>query len=479
MKKLLAVILLVALCASLCVAFTACREEEGIVFYHTMGQPLRKVLDKYIAKFNEIYPNIKISHKQVGGYDDVKKQINRDLDVGKEPYIAYCYPDHVAGYNLAGATVELDTYMYSKDVIPAGKFGNTSEMAVGMTEAEVNDLKAGGFFDEGLQFGQNAEGKTPMYTLPFSKSTEVLYYNKTFFTANNIPVPTHWWCTDSCPADCNSSMEKVCEKIRSLDSKCTPLGYDSEANWFITMCEQYSTVLEGNPHLYTTADGDHYVFDNQYTKEFVKRFNSWRSKNYVTTQKIYGKYTSNLFKEQSSYMSIGSSAGANNQVPAKTNGKYLFDVGIATIPQMSTEKENHRVISQGPSLVMFQKANKDEEMQAWLFVKYLITNTQFQAEFSRTSGYVPVLGSVMQDEVYKDFLDSADGGDFIAALTAKVCVEQSYAYYTSPAFVGSSSARDEVNALLVKCLGLKGTDLDDQIDKAFKEAIENCKKNSL
>ncbi len=118
-------------------------------------------------------------------------------------------------------------------------------------------------------------------------------------------------------------------------------------------------------------------------------------------------------------------------------------------------------------------------MQAWLFVKYLITNTQFQAEFSRTSGYVPVLGSVMQDEVYKDFLDSADGGDFIAALTAKVCVEQSYAYYTSPAFVGSSSARDEVNALLVKCLGLKGTDLDDQIDKAFKEAIENCKKNSL
>ena len=55
MKKLLAVILLVALCASLCVAFTACREEEGIVFYHTMGQPLRKVLDKYIAKFNEIY----------------------------------------------------------------------------------------------------------------------------------------------------------------------------------------------------------------------------------------------------------------------------------------------------------------------------------------------------------------------------------------------------------------------------------------
>ena len=476
MKKLLAAILLVALCASLCVA---CREEEGIVFYHTMGAPLRKVLDKYIAKFNEIYPDIVISHKQVGGYDDVKKQINRDLDVGKEPHLAYCYPDHVAGYNLAGATVELDVYMNSTETIPAGKFGNKEAMPVGMTEAQINDLKAGGFYEEGLQFGQNADGKTPMYTLPFSKSTEVLYYNKTFFTANNIPVPTHWWCDENCEAGCNSSMEKVCQRILELKPDCTPLGYDSEANWFITMCEQYSTVLEGNPQLYTSATGEHYLFNNETTKSFVKRFNEWRSKNYVTTQKIYGKYTSNLFKEQESYMSIGSSAGANNQVPEKVNGKYKFDVGIATIPQMNSDVTKHKVISQGPSLCMFQKANKDEEMQAWLFIKFLLTNAQFQAEFSRASGYVPVLGSVMDDPVYQEFLDNADGGDFIAALTAKVCIEQASAYYTSPAFVGSSAARDEVNALLVKCLGLKGADLDKQIDAAFEEAIKNCEKNSF
>lgn len=477
MKKILAAVLLVILCASLFATFAACREEEGITFYHTMGASLRAVLDEYIAKFNEIYPDIKITHKQVGGYDDVRNQINRDLDVGKEPYIAYCYPDHVAGYNLAGAVVELDDYINSTAMIEAGKYGNAEAQPVGLSEAQIKDLQAGGFYEEGRQFQAKEDGSTPMYTLPFAKSTEVLYYNKTFFNANNIPVPTHWWCTEACAADCNSSMEKVCQAIIKEKPKCTPLGYDSEANWFITMCEQYSTVLDGNPVLYTSADGDHYLFNNEYTKEFMTRFNTWRRNNYVTTQNIYGKYTSNLFKTQDSYMSIGSSAGANNQVPEKVNGKYPFEVGIATIPQMNPEKP--KVISQGPSLCLFQKADKDTEMQAWLFIKYLVTNTEFQAKFSQVSGYVPVLGSVMDDPIYTDeFLALADGGDYIAALTAKVCVEQASAYYTSPAFIGSSNARDEVNALLVKCLGFKDN-IAAQMDDAFEKAVINCKKNDF
>ena len=44
-----------------------------IVFYHTMGQNLRNVLEAYIVEFNKLYPNITIEHSQVGGYDDVRK----------------------------------------------------------------------------------------------------------------------------------------------------------------------------------------------------------------------------------------------------------------------------------------------------------------------------------------------------------------------------------------------------------------------
>ena len=34
--------------------------EVNLVFYHTMGQNLRDVLDLYIAEFNALYPNITI-----------------------------------------------------------------------------------------------------------------------------------------------------------------------------------------------------------------------------------------------------------------------------------------------------------------------------------------------------------------------------------------------------------------------------------
>ena len=85
------------------------------------------------------------------------------------------------------------------------------------------------------------------------------------------------------------------------------------------------------------------------------------------------------------------------------------------------------------------------------------------------SGYVPVIKSVTNNEVYADFLAKADGGDYVSALSAKVCLEQEDAYYTSPAFNGSSTARDEVAGLLTKCLTIPdGTDVDAEIQKAFR-----------
>ena len=91
------------------------------------------------------------------------------------------------------------------------------------------------------------------------------------------------------------------------------------------------------------------------------------------------------------------------------------------------------------------------------------------------SGYVPVIKSVAQNDVYADFLAKADGGNYVSALSAKVCLEQEDAYYTSPAFNGSSTARDEVAALLPACLTIPDSaDVDAEIDRLFKKAVESC-----
>ena len=109
------------------------------------------------------------------------------------------------------------------------------------------------------------------------------------------------------------------------------------------------------------------------------------------------------------------------------------------------------------------------------FIKYLTTNVDFQAEFSVASGYVPVLKSVANNEAYADFVAKADGGDYISALSAKVCLAQADTYYTSPAFLGSSTARDQVGALLAKCLTLPDNgNVDAAIEAAFEDAIDEC-----
>jgi multiple sugar transport system substrate-binding protein len=238
------------------------------------------------------------------------------------------------------------------------------------------------------------------------------------------------------------------------------------------MCEQLDST-------YTSATGDHFLFDNETNRNFVKKFRDWYQKGYVTTQELYGSYTSTLFVKAEkevgkSYMSIGSSAGATHQRPEKVNDSYPFEVGIATVPQM--DANNPKVISQGPSLCIFNKENTQEVLASWLFVKFLTTNINFQAEFSMVSGYMPVIKSVMNDEIYKqEFLAKANGGDNIAALSIKVGLEQEKAYYVSPAFHGSSVARNEVGKLIQKCFTAKTDDVDGMIKKAFADAVSECK----
>ncbi len=466
-KVILATLLLLALCLN-AVAMTGCGpqtvagdfvvpengydgSEVTIKFAHTMGQNLRDVLDQYILEFNALYPNIHIEHEQVGNYDDVRNQIKTQITVGNQPNIAYCYPDHVALYNMAKAVVTLDDLIAS-DITVTRNDGTTETL--GLTDAQIADFIQG-YYNEGKQFG---DGK--MYTMPLSKSTEVLYYNKTFFEANEIEVPTTW-----------DELEAVCAKIKQLDPNSVPLGYDSESNWFITMCEQLKLP-------YTSATGEHFRFNTAENRAFVAEFREWYQKGYFTTQEILGSYTSELFKatenENRSYMSIGSSAGATHQRPTKGDDGYPFDVGIAPIPQ--ADASNPKVISQGPSLCIFNKANPQEVVASWLFVKFLTTTVAFQADFSMASGYVPVIKSVADHPVYAAFLDGANGGDNIAALSAKVCLAQEASYYTSPAFNGSSTAREQVGLLLQTCfVSPDGGDVDAMIKKAFDAAIAECK----
>ena len=413
-----------------------------IVFYHTMGEASRAILNKYIAEFNKLYPNITVEHKQIGGYDDVRSQIMMEITCGQQPNIAYCYPDHVALYNIANAVQPLDALINSTEVVH--RADGTTE-TIGLTQEQLDDF-IDGFYDEGREFGDGM-----MYSMPFSKSTELLYYNKTFFEAHNLTVPATW-----------DEMEVLCEAIKQIDPDCIPLCYDSEANWFITMCAQLNSP-------YTSASGDHFLFDNEENYAFVARLREWFEKGYIATTEVIGGYSSDLFSQGQCYMSIASSAGARYQ---NDNGRCDFEVGIASIPQV--DLSNPKVISQGPSLCIFKDSNPEEVMASWLFVKFLTTNADLQAEFALQSGYMPVLESVVDHPVYREILAMANGYENLPLLAAKVALEQASACFTSPAFYGSAAAREVVGELLWICMTAPDCNTMAGIQRAFKDAIDEC-----
>ena len=427
-------------------------EEITIVFYHTMGKNLREILDKYIAEFNKLYPNITIEHKQFDGYDAVRNQIATEITVGNQPNIAYCYSDHVALYNIANVVQTLDSYIESIDFIT--RADGTTE-TIGLSQEQIDNF-IDAFYEEGRTYGNDT-----MYTLPMSKVTEVLYYNKTFFEEHALNVPTTW-----------DELEKICAYIKKIDPDCIPLGYDSESNWFITMCEQL-----GSPYTSATK-GEEFLFNNQTNRDFVARFRSWYEKGYVTTKEISGGYPSTLFTKNPSetgncYMCIASTSGAKFQIPNKFDGMYEFEVGIAPVPQV--DSKNPKIISQGPSLCIFKKADKNEVLASWLFVKFLTTNLDFQAEFALASGYMPVLENITDNEVYAAELDLANGYEGLALLAARVALNQADAYYTTPTFNGSSAARDEVAKLLQFCLIDPSCATPEGILAAFEDAVAACK----
>ena len=421
-----------------------------VVFYHSMGAKLQGVLDTYIEEFNKLYPNITIEHSSMGDYDGVRDQIKTQLTAGAQPNIAYCYPDHVALYNVTKKVIPLNNFIDSTIEV-TDALGNKT--VLGLTAEQKADFIEG-YYNEGAAF----DSVGTMYTLPMSKSTEALYYNKTFFEENNLSVPTTW-----------EEMEQVCAAIKAIDPACIPLGYDSEANWFITMCEQYGSA-------YTSLDkDDHFQFNNETNRGFVKKFNEWFRKGYVTTEEIHGSYTSGLFtatEGQRCYMVIGSTGGASYQTPPTVDGNPLFETGMATPPQVNPDAP--KVISQGPSLCLFDSENPQEVVASWLFMKFLTTDVSFQAEFSMASGYAPVIKSVQENTVYQGWLDKASGYNNLTALSVKLALSQSDAYFVSPAFNGSSKARDEVGILMQTALVKTDADIDAVIEKLFKDAVGKC-----
>ena len=406
-----------------------------VKFWHTMGQANQAMLDRMIATFEEANPDIVIEEFSQGGYDDIAKKLGDAIPAGTTPTMSFCYPDNVASYIEAGAVEDMSSYVSNEEY--------------GMDTSDY----VSAYWNEGKSYGQQG-----LYSVPYAKSTEVMFYNATVFAEKGYQVPTTW-----------DEMWTLCNQMKAdFPSLKAPLGYDSDSNLFITMCEQ-----NGIP--YTTkegGEGDHYIFDNAQAKAMVTELKAkYDAKLLVTKGSLpNATYTSTMFTNAEVLMSIGSTGGTTY------NKSLNFDIGVAPIP---AGKNNRHVISQGPSICFFSRCTKAQKVAAWKFYKH-ITNAENSANFAIETGYEPVRNSSYQTPAFLNYMSqgqktgnayiaNCQGGNLLA--TAANCTKECYEnqYFTSDVFDGSDAARDAVGGILANVF-LK----DMSVDDAFSTAVTSC-----
>lgn len=120
-----------------------------------------------------------------------------------------------------------------------------------------------------------------------------------------------------------------------------------------------------------------------------------------------------------------------------------------TIPQFDTE--NPVMISQGPSICVFNKEDPQEVLASWLFAQFMLTN-ETQIAYSSTEGYVPVTTKAQESAEYKDYL-AREGEDNdlyydVKIKAAKLLLENTDNTFVTPVFNGSANLRNAAGQLI-------------------------------
>jgi len=390
-------------------------EEINVTFWHVYGQGKSALLDILIAEFEELYPNINVESISQGSYTDLKSKTISSISAGNTPDLLVGYPDHFAEYLNGKAIISLDNFV------------DDPTWGLDLTDFITS------YVEENQQY---ADGK--MYSMPYSKSTEMLVYNKTVFDYHNITLPTDRPVTWE-------ELEVYAETIvGDGDMQCDYLiNYDSSANLFITGSRQW----DGG---YTNLEGEVLV-DNANTLTMLNYLDELFTSKTLTLPLAWDEaYGSANFLKGDVCMTVGSTAGISYNVPLPGNeGKFgQFDLGIAAIPQH--EDGVASVMQQGPNVAIMSDTSDAERLASWLLITYL-TSTEATAQWAKDTGYLPVRYSAYDSDFYQDFLNDPDPDFLYESMTANAAYLQVDAFKYDSAFanrVTSSDVRDEAGLAL-------------------------------
>lgn len=412
------------------------------------------IYEQSIEDFEALYPGIHVNLRLYTDYGKIYNDVITNIATGTTPNVCITYPDHIATY-LTG----------SNCVAPLDALFADEKYGFGGSELRYDGPDAEEMIP---QFLQECAFGGAHYAIPYMRSTEACYVNKTYVEALGYQVPDVltwdfvWEVSEAATAKNADGTYRV-----NGQNVLIPFLYKSTDNMMIQLLAQAGAG-------YSTASGDIQLF-NDTTRGILKTVAQHTKSGAFSTFKISG-YPANFLNAGQCIFAVDSTAGSTWMgsdaplVDIDREKLVQFETEVRMIPQL--DPENPKMISQGPSVCVFNKDDPQEVLASWLFAQYLLTN-EVQIAYAQTEGYVPVTAKAQNSAAYQDYL-AREGEDNEAHYAVKLQASKLLLEHTGDTFVtavfnGSASLRNAAGQLIEDTT--KATRRKQTVDDAFLDSL--------
>ncbi len=332
-----------------------------LTFYYPVAVPgpITQIIDGYITKFQQQNPNIKVNAVLSGGYGDTLTKIQTTIKGGGTP------PD---------LAVMLSTDLYS--LVDS----NAVQPLDDYIKAAGGDTFTSDFYPA---FLANSNYQGHIWSLPFQRSTPVLYYNKDMFKAAGLD-PSHG------PANFQEMVTDA-QKLTKSDGSTWGIEISSDGipYWL------FQSFVVGNGTNVVGSAANKVTFDTPQVAQALQDFADLSGKDKVMpTGILQWANMPNDFVNGKAAMIWHSSGSLTNILK-----QAKFDVGVS----YTVGDKGYGAPTGGGNIYMLKGIPADHQAAAWKFIEFM-TSTDIQADWSINTGYIPGRKSAMDTQAMKDHI---------------------------------------------------------------------------
>ncbi|WP_456277049.1 extracellular solute-binding protein [Bacillus sp. AK128] len=332
------------------------KEPVELTMYYpvAVGGPITELIDKMATDFNKENPHITVKPVYTGSYADTMVKAQTAFKGGTPPDLAVL------------SSTDLFTLL-DMDMI---------ESFDDKVEQEYIDDFYYGFLENGL-------ANDKLWSIPFARSTQILYYNKDAFKEAGLDpekAPQNW--------------DEVIEYSKAL-TKDGQWGIEVPATGYGAWLFQ-GFALQNGKNLMNT-DGTEVYFDTPENVEALQLWLDLSKKHKVMPEGLVDWATTpSDFLEGKTAMMIHTTGNLAN-----IRDNATFEFGTAYLP---AGKKGHGTPVGGGNLFMFKGMGEEKQQAAIEFIQY-VTKPEITAQWSIDTGYIATRKSAYEVDTMKTYLE--------------------------------------------------------------------------